>query len=357
MNGVYVVSPAVAHRRCLPLHDRAQPVPYGTARRARDRTYHESQSKPIYTCACEPTWKSERLPRGIARGYEGLPLVQGGVRHVVMVLSRLLVVTDRGRVRAVRAGTRGLGGSLPEPCDWAACSPGRRLLLVHGSESVDLRIAVERVPRREDPARSRVRNGRCARSPSATHPGISLTGSDLLPEHFGWLATVFPMRHSSRRTSARCPIGEEFDVVCALDVIEHLDEDDVALAEIARSVRPEGGVIVAVPQHMWLWGAWDEIHRHRRRYSRRSLLRMFDAAGLTPVRVTSSFSLVLPLVYVSRLRSRTIAEGGDPYRALRIPAAANHALGAVMRVERFAIRRGVSLPVGSSLTVVARKGR
>ena len=191
----------------------------------------------------------------------------------------------------------------------------------------------------------------------ATHPGISLTGSDLLPETLRVARDRVPDATFLQADIRQMPYREEFDVVCALDVIEHLDEDDVALAEIARSVRPEGGVIVAVPQHMWLWGAWDRSIATDAEYSRRSLLRMFDAAGLTPVRVTSSFSLVLPLVYVSRLRSRTIAEGGDPYQALRIPAAANHALGAVMRVERFAIRRGVSLPVGSSLTVVARKGR
>ena len=77
--------------------------------------------------------------------------------------------------------------------------------------------------------------------------------------------------------------------------------------------------MVAVPQHMWLWGAWDELMQHRRRYSRRSLLELVDSAGLECVRVTSSFSFVLPLVYLSRLRSRTLSDGSDPYDALRIP--------------------------------------
>ena len=189
----------------------------------------------------------------------------------------------------------------------------------------------------------------------AKHPELSLTGSDLLPETLSVARDRVPDATFFQADIRNLPYTEEFDVVCALDVIEHLDEDDLAVEEIARSVRPGGGVIFAVPQHMWLWDAWDEIHRHRRRYSRRSLLELLDASGLLPVRATSSFSLVLPLVYASRLRNRHLAEGADPYQAVRIPAVVNRALGAVMRIERFVIRRGVSLPAGSSLTVVARK--
>jgi 2-polyprenyl-3-methyl-5-hydroxy-6-metoxy-1,4-benzoquinol methylase len=188
------------------------------------------------------------------------------------------------------------------------------------------------------------------------HPHMSLTGADLMPDTLRIARERVPDATLIQADIRHIPYSEEFDVVCALDVIEHIDEDDVALREIARSVRPEGGVVVAVPQHTWLWGAWDDLMHHRRRYTRRSLLELLDAAGLEPVRVTSSFSFVLPLVYLSRLRNRSL-DGADPYRVLRIPSTVNRALGLMMRAERSLIRRGVSLPVGSSLTVVSRKRR
>ena len=189
----------------------------------------------------------------------------------------------------------------------------------------------------------------------AEHPYISLTGADLLPDALRVARERLPGATFIQADIRHVPYEDEFDVVCALDVIEHVDEDDVALGEVARAVKPGGGVVVAVPQHMWLWGAWDELMQHRRRYSRRSLLELVDSAGLECVRVTSSFSFVLPLVYLSRLRSRTLSDGSDPYDALRIPPTVNRALGTVMRAERALITRGVSFPAGSSLTVVARK--
>jgi SAM-dependent methyltransferase len=187
------------------------------------------------------------------------------------------------------------------------------------------------------------------------HPGLRLTGADLMPQALRVARARVPDATFVQADIRRLPYADEFDVVCALDVIEHLDEDQLAVHEIARCVKPGGGVIVAVPQHMWLWGAWDEHMHHRRRYARSSLLRLLESVGLETVLVTSSFTFVLPLVYASRLRDQRLDERSDPYRALRIPATVNRALGVVMRAERFVIRHGVSLPVGSSLTVVARK--
>jgi 2-polyprenyl-3-methyl-5-hydroxy-6-metoxy-1,4-benzoquinol methylase len=189
----------------------------------------------------------------------------------------------------------------------------------------------------------------------AERPDVTLTGADLLPDALRVARGRLPEATFIQADIRHIPYAEEFDVVCALDVIEHIDEDDAAMREIAKAVKPGGGVVIAVPQHMWLWGAWDELMHHRRRYSRRPLLELMEAAGLERVRVTSSFAFVLPLVYLSRLRSRSLSGDSDPYDALRIPAWVNHALGAVTGAERALIRRGVSFPVGSSLTVVARK--
>jgi SAM-dependent methyltransferase len=60
--------------------------------------------------------------------------------------------------------------------------------------------------------------------------------------------------------------GGAFDLVCALDIVEHVDDDDGALAELARVTAPKGALLVSVPLHAAHWNAFDEFVGHRRRY-------------------------------------------------------------------------------------------
>ena len=185
--------------------------------------------------------------------------------------------------------------------------------------------------------------------------GLALTGADALPEALRVARARIPNAEFLQADARAIPYQEEFDVVCALDVIEHIDEDNVVLEAIAGALRSRGGVVISVPQHAWLWSAWDEFHRHRRRYSRSSLLHLLDQAGFEPVRVTSSVMFLLPLAAASRMRNREVTDRYDAYAELRIPPFVNRMFGSVMRLERSLIRRGVSLPVGTSLLVAARK--
>jgi len=57
-----------------------------------------------------------------------------------------------------------------------------------------------------------------------------------------------------------------FDLVCALDIIEHVDDDDGALAEVSRAARPGGAVLLSTPLHPALWTSFDEFVGHKRRY-------------------------------------------------------------------------------------------
>ncbi len=57
-----------------------------------------------------------------------------------------------------------------------------------------------------------------------------------------------------------------FDLVCALDIIEHVDDDDGALAELARVVRSGGLLLISTPLHPVLWNSFDDFVGHKRRY-------------------------------------------------------------------------------------------
>lgn len=186
-------------------------------------------------------------------------------------------------------------------------------------------------------------------------PDLELTGADLLSVALHIAQERVPGAAVVQADICRIPFREEFDIVCALDVLEHVDGDASAMDQIADAVRPGGGVVVSVPQHDWLWSAADEFGRHRRRYSRRALMVLLDAAGFTATRITSSVALLLPVVAASRLRRRRLTAAYDPFRELDLPASANRLFGSVMTLERRLIRAGVSFPLGSSLIAVGVK--
>src|SRR5918998_2562281 len=77
-----------------------------------------------------------------------------------------------------------------------------------------------------------------------------------------------------------------FDLVTALDVVEHLDDDLAGLSEMRRVLRPGGRVLLFVPAFMFLWGLQDEVSNHRRRYRLSQLRRVLEKAGFQIERTT-----------------------------------------------------------------------
>ncbi|MEO6875910.1 MAG: class I SAM-dependent methyltransferase, partial [Opitutaceae bacterium] len=81
------------------------------------------------------------------------------------------------------------------------------------------------------------------------------------------------------------PFAEgEFSAVVSADVLYHLDDDGLALREMARVLRPGGVMVINVPAHRWLWSYHDVAVQGRRRYGRGELKAKLVQAGLTPRR-------------------------------------------------------------------------
>src|ERR1044072_4544090 len=75
--------------------------------------------------------------------------------------------------------------------------------------------------------------------------------------------------------------SDSFELVTALDVIEHLDDDIAGLREMRRVLRPDGRILGFVPAFMFLWGVQDDVSNHRRRYTLPSLLKAVEEAGFS----------------------------------------------------------------------------
>ena len=72
---------------------------------------------------------------------------------------------------------------------------------------------------------------------------------------------------------------EAYDTVICLNVIEHVEDDRVALANIKSVLAPGGTAIVLVPQGQWNFGTLDEVLGHQRRYSKESLRELVEECG------------------------------------------------------------------------------
>jgi SAM-dependent methyltransferase len=72
-----------------------------------------------------------------------------------------------------------------------------------------------------------------------------------------------------------------FDPVCALDIVEHVDDEDGALSELARVAAPRAAVLLSAPLHPSRWSAFDELVGHRRRYEPERLVAKLAAHGLS----------------------------------------------------------------------------
>lgn len=72
-----------------------------------------------------------------------------------------------------------------------------------------------------------------------------------------------------------------FDLVCALDIIEHVDDDDGALSEVSRTAKPGGAILMSVPLHAASWTSFDDFVGHKRRYEPPQLLSKLARHHLT----------------------------------------------------------------------------
>jgi SAM-dependent methyltransferase len=140
------------------------------------------------------------------------------------------------------------------------------------------------------------------------------------------------------------------EVVCLLDVIEHLQDPVAALREAARVLAPDGRLVVTVPAHQWLWSAADEQLGHLRRYNRRTLYADLAAAGLVPRLLTHVFSWLVPPVWLKR----KVVSGGSAQLGLdQSSFAIDRTAMALTLAERSVLGR-VALPFGTSVLCICQ---
>src|ERR1041384_1823653 len=145
--------------------------------------------------------------------------------------------------------------------------------------------------------------------------------------------------------------NDSFDLVTALDVVEHLDDDVAGLREMRRVLRRDGRLLLFVPAFMFLWGVQDDVSNHRRRYTLPGLLKAVEAAGFS-VEWSSyaNISFFLPVLAV-RSVMRWLGLRADTEYGINI-SPMNGPFSRLFAAERYVLKHG-RLPFGVSAVCIA----
>ena len=182
-----------------------------------------------------------------------------------------------------------------------------------------------------------------------------LYGSDLLIEGLYFASQRVSTATLVQMDARDIPYQQEFDLICALDVIEHIEEDELALSQMYNAVRPGGKIIITVPQHMFLWSTVDELSYHKRRYGRDDLINKVRKAGFEVIKTASFVSLLLPLMLFNRSRKSKEHKEFDLYSEFKINRVLNAILSKIMMLEIAFIRHGIPFRLGGSRLLVVMR--
>lgn len=153
---------------------------------------------------------------------------------------------------------------------------------------------------------------------------------------------------------------QSYDLVCALDVIEHVEEHQLAVQEMQRVCKPGGFVCVTVPAFNFLWNQHDDVNHHVRRYTQPLLERLFQSTGTITFSSYFNFWLFFPIAgfrLLSRLlplHHRKVEEAGSDFTVMNGSLFQKVFYG-IFNSENIFIKNGIQLPAGVSLLLSWQK--
>jgi ubiquinone/menaquinone biosynthesis C-methylase UbiE len=154
----------------------------------------------------------------------------------------------------------------------------------------------------------------------------------------------------------RLPFDDaSFDLLFALDLIEHISDDTALMKEMHRICRPRGMVMLTVPAYKFLWSEHDEALHHHRRYSADEFRKLIAEAGFEPLKFSYCISFMYLPIVVFRVLQKLIKPKGSPQTHLIVlPKWINSLLIRILKIEARLIRH-VNFPFGISLICLAQK--
>jgi SAM-dependent methyltransferase len=149
--------------------------------------------------------------------------------------------------------------------------------------------------------------------------------------------------------------SEQFDIIIASDVLEHIQDGKRALKAWQRIVKRGGIIICFVPALRILWSKHDEDNKHYQRYTKKDLEHLFRDKGYTIIRSSYwNVALFLPILFY-RFLTRVLASKYSTSQLRNGNNFINILLIHLLRVENALLSIGINYPIGVSVFVIAQK--
>ncbi len=140
--------------------------------------------------------------------------------------------------------------------------------------------------------------------------------------------------------------GCKYGAVFMFDSLEHIKDDEIAVAKAGRMLAKNGLIVITAPAYQWLWSRHDEDNMHFRRYDKKQLGDLLERNGFSLVRITYFNTILFPLIVIARALNKGGLEKINPLL--------NEILYRIFGLEKYALKL-IDLPYGASLIAVARK--
>jgi glycosyltransferase involved in cell wall biosynthesis/SAM-dependent methyltransferase len=188
------------------------------------------------------------------------------------------------------------------------------------------------------------------------------------PDQISWQVATRRVRATGGgevRNISFSDLGEErFDLVCAFEVLEHIEDDAMTLKEWATRLRPGGWLMLSVPAHQRRFAPADQMAGHFRRYDPEGMAALLTSCGFTDIRIRE---YGFPLGYLLEAARNQIARrrlAASPGQSLaertagsgRLLQPSGGAIGAVNRwgTAPFRVVQRAFPNTGTGLVVLAR---
>ncbi len=151
------------------------------------------------------------------------------------------------------------------------------------------------------------------------------------------------------------PFVQHFDVVAMFDVIEHIENEKLALYNISQMLKANGLLIVTVPAHSWLWSMDDVVGHHKRRYTIQSLTKVLVDNGFELLSAKYFFVAIIPLLFLrTYIRNPNKRKKKESIDQIKLNKLINATLNVITKYENKLLKH-VNSPFGGSIIAVAKK--
>ncbi|NIU88457.1 MAG: methyltransferase domain-containing protein, partial [Nitrosopumilaceae archaeon] len=156
--------------------------------------------------------------------------------------------------------------------------------------------------------------------------------------------------------------NNSFDLVCAFDVIEHIENDTRSVEEMKRVCNNGGSIFITVPAYMILWSHHDVVNQHKRRYITSEIESLFNTKDDSGTELYKTYfnSILLPPILLFRLLSRIIPDSlirkgaGSDFTIVNNESLINKLLYQLFSLEKFLLKH-ITFPFGSSILYAWKK--